>query len=78
MDKQSNINWQGLFNWSTQYHDGTTESNPNITPMSDEDKKWLTEAMEQYTFDDANKLTEICELMKKEVEIGFDASKGSL
>jgi hypothetical protein len=45
--------------------------------MSDEEKQWLTDALKQYTYDDSDKLRELCEEMKKEVEIDFDVSKGA-
>lgn len=61
--------WQGLLNWSTKYHDGTTDS--NIEPMSKEDKEWLEAAMKQYTVSDTDKLAELCKEMKKDIENGF-------
>ena len=61
--------WSGLLGWSTKYHDGTKPS--EFQPMSDEDKKWLTEAMKEYTFDDTNKMKELCEYMIKDIESGF-------
>ena len=39
--KQAGVDWQGLFNWSMQQHDGTAPSRPDIQPMSEEDAKWL-------------------------------------
>lgn len=61
--------WNGLLAWSTKYHDGTKPS--EFKPMSDEDKKWLTEAMKAYTFDDTNKMKTTCEYMIKDIESGF-------
>ena len=74
---KSNIDWQGLFNWSTQYHDGT-KATSEFEKMSDEDYEWLTKAMEQYTFNDAERLKEICETLKEDAEKDFDGSKGAL
>ncbi len=37
--------------------------------MSVEDKKWLEEAMKQYTFNDVDRLKEICEEFKKHKEM---------
>lgn len=51
------VDWQGLFKWSLSYNDGT--SNPDIKPMSDEDKKWLQEAIEAYSLDVPNRMKEI-------------------
>lgn len=61
--------WKGLLNWSTNYHDGT--ENSNVTPMSEEDRKWLEAAMKEYTFSDTDKLKELCDLMKKDIDEGF-------
>jgi len=48
--------WNGLLAWSTQHHDGTAPSRPEFSAMSKEDATWLAEAMEKFTFDDANRL----------------------
>ena len=63
------VDWQGLFNWSVQYHDGTAPSNFN--PMKDEDKKWLEEAMNQHTFSDVDRMKEICDNFKADIESEF-------
>ena len=39
------VDWNGLFNWSVQYHDGTSATSPEFEPMSEDDKKWLEDAM---------------------------------
>jgi hypothetical protein len=61
MKKEAGIDWSGLLNWSTKYHDGTAPT--KIQPLTDEEKLWLTEALKQYTFDDTEKLKELCETM---------------
>jgi hypothetical protein len=33
------IDWKGLFEWSTKYHDGTRPS-ADVKPMSEADRKW--------------------------------------
>lgn len=66
------VDWNGLFKWSLQYQDGTKES--NFKPMSDEDKKWLEEALKQYTFNDTDRLKEICDELKEHSKM----SKGKL
>ena len=73
---KSGIDWQGLFNWSTQFHDNTKES--EFEPMKEEERAWLEEAMKAYTFDDVNRLTEITKEMATEVENGFEGKKGAL
>lgn len=62
------VDWNGLLAWSTNHHDGTTESRPEFSPMSKEDSNWLAEAMEKFTFDDANRLNQIAEILKNEVK----------
>ena len=55
------VDWNGLFKWSMQYHDGTTES--KFKKMSDEDQKWLQDALQAYTFDDVDRLKQLCEFI---------------
>jgi hypothetical protein len=57
------VNWPGLLNWSTNFHDGTHPS--NFKPMSDEDKEWLEGAMKEHCFNDADRMKEILEELKK-------------
>lgn len=40
------LDWQGLLKFTLKHADGTKSS--NFTPMSEEDKKWLEEAMQHY------------------------------
>merc|ERR1719158_385157 len=61
------VDWQGLFKWSMQYNDGTKQS--EFKEMSKEDREWLTEALAQYTFNDADRLTEICKELKESKDI---------
>jgi hypothetical protein len=46
------VDWQGLFNWSMKYHDGTEAS--NFREMSEEDRKFLEEAIKSYTFNEGD------------------------
>ena len=69
------VDWQGLLNWSTKYHDGTGPSRPDFQPMSDTDRKWLEEAMKQYTYDDVDRLKELCEILKVDLESDFKKEK---
>jgi hypothetical protein len=57
------VDWNGLFKWSMEYNDGTQSS--NFKPMSEEDRKWLTEAMASFTFNDTDRLKEICTVIKE-------------
>lgn len=39
--------------------------------MKDEDKKWLEEAMNQHTFSDVDRMKEICDNFKADIESEF-------
>ena len=52
------VDWPGLLKWSLQFQD-ETRSSDNIKPMSEEDKKWLAEALESYSFDDIKRIKQI-------------------
>ena len=58
------VDWAGLFKFSMQYQDGTKPS--KFQEMSAEDRKWLEEAMKQYTFNDADRLKQVIETFKKQ------------
>lgn len=45
--------------------------------MNDEDREWLEAAMKQHTFDDADKLKEICEEMADEIKNEFKIEQGA-
>ena len=54
------VDWPGLLNWTLKYHgkmfyfnlslDGTKPS--DVQPLTGEDRKWLEEALDAYTFDE--------------------------
>ena len=71
---QNQPDWNGLLAWSTKYHDGTKPS--EFQPMSEDDKKWLEDAMKEYTFNDTDKLKTICDEMKTDIENGFTMEEG--
>ncbi len=56
------VDWNGLFKWTLSYQDGTQKS--DFKEMSAEDRKWLEEALKQYTFNDVDKLKEACIVLK--------------
>jgi len=58
------VDWAGLFKYTMQFQDGTKPS--TFTPMSAEDRKWLEEAMKQYTFNDTDRLKQVIDLLKKQ------------
>lgn len=55
------VDWSGLFKWSMSYNDGTTKS--VFTEMPEADRKWLEEALKSYTFNDTDRLQEICKTL---------------
>ena len=63
--------WSGLLGWSTSFNDGTAPSSEEMKPMSKEDREWLTEALHKYTFNDTDKLKEMSEEIKQDLESGF-------
>lgn len=60
------VDWNGLFKWSLQYNDNTEES--KFKKMSDEDRKWLEEALKAYTFDDADRIQSIAQTFEEKYE----------
>lgn len=51
------IDWEGLLKFSLKYTDGTKKS--EFKEMSLEDKRWLEEAMQQYTNSEVNRIKHI-------------------
>lgn len=70
------VDWNGLLNWSTKQHDGTGPSRPDFAPMSDSDRKWLEDALKTYTYDDVDRLKQICDILKEDTESNFTKEKG--
>ena len=52
------VDWNGLFKWSMEHQDGTRPT--EFKMMAAEDRKWLEEAMKQYTFNDVDRLVSYC------------------
>ena len=70
------VDWNGLFKWSTGYQDGTKQS--DFKPMSAEDRKWLEEAMKQFTFNDTDRLKEIVAEIKDHMTLDKEKLLGLL
>jgi hypothetical protein len=51
------IDWEGLLKFSLKYTDGTKKS--EFKEMTHENKKWLEEAMQQYTNSEVNRIKHI-------------------
>jgi hsp70-interacting protein len=60
-EPEENSAWLGLLKWSLKYVDGTvpTEDSPNFQQMSEEDKKFLTEVMENGIIDEGDRMKTI-------------------
>ena len=71
------VDWNGLFKWSISHQDGTKPS--DFKMMSVEDRKWLEAALKQYTFNDVDRLKEICIELKGDqpvqAHIGMEKTK---
>eukprot|EP00330_Aristerostoma_sp_ATCC50986_P006212 CAMPEP_0114586818 /NCGR_PEP_ID=MMETSP0125-20121206/9939_1 /TAXON_ID=485358 ORGANISM="Aristerostoma sp., Strain ATCC 50986" /NCGR_SAMPLE_ID=MMETSP0125 /ASSEMBLY_ACC=CAM_ASM_000245 /LENGTH=67 /DNA_ID=CAMNT_0001782431 /DNA_START=202 /DNA_END=405 /DNA_ORIENTATION=+ len=59
------VDWPGLLKWTLAHQDGTKETNPNITPLDENTKKWLTEALEEYQFSEVKRMKEIMDEVTK-------------
>mmetsp|Transcript_41218 Transcript_41218/g.82002 ORF Transcript_41218/g.82002 Transcript_41218/m.82002 type:complete len:298 (+) Transcript_41218:82-975(+) len=63
-------NWLGLLKWSlAQTNDGTVPS--EITPMTEEDKKWLEQVMREAVKDEPKRMNEIMNEFVKMLEDGL-------
>mmetsp|Transcript_31176 Transcript_31176/g.47711 ORF Transcript_31176/g.47711 Transcript_31176/m.47711 type:complete len:82 (+) Transcript_31176:96-341(+) len=54
-----------------QYQDGTRPSAPDVQPMNKNDKDWLESAMKEYTFNDSDRLKDIADELKKDLDSNF-------
>jgi hypothetical protein len=61
------VDWNGLFKWSMEHQDGTKPTEFKV--MSAEDRKWLEEAMKQYTFNDVDRLKEVATEVKEHMSM---------
>ncbi|KAF8089845.1 hypothetical protein N665_0496s0051 [Sinapis alba] len=60
MAKEDGPNWDGLLKWSLSHADGTRPTRQ----LSEEDRKWFTEAMQSQTFDVVKRMKEITQVMQ--------------
>lgn len=56
------MDWPGLLKWSVSHSDGTKPTK-DIKMMTDNDKKWLQEAMAEYTFDEIGEMERLLKIM---------------
>ena len=71
------VDWNGLFQWTVNHHDGTAHTRPDFEVMSPEDRKWLEGAMQEYTFNDADKLKDFADNLKETTKDGFVQKDGT-
>lgn len=55
------LDWQGLFKFSQQYVDGTAPS--AFTAMSEEDRKFIEEALKEYTTNEVDVMKQIIPIL---------------
>lgn len=48
------VDWKGFLKWSLNYTDGTKET--QIPMMNDEQREFLQQAIETYTFDEVKRM----------------------
>lgn len=70
------IDWEGLLKFSLQYSDGTEKS--KFKEMSEEDKKFLESAMEEYCNADIKRIIQILELLDQSEEGKQEERQGLL
>ncbi len=64
------VDWPGLLKWTLTQSDGC-KLNTDAKPMSPEEQKWLQQAIESYSIDEAKRMKEVIkELEEPEVEGG--------
>lgn len=61
------VDWNGLFKWSMKYQN-QDEPSKDIKPMDKETVEWLTQALEEYTFDEAKRMKAIIDEIHKPEE----------
>lgn len=72
MSKPAPIDWNGLLQWSSQYHDGTRPAS-DFKPLSGEDKKFLEGAMAQ-AFGEVEDYNELMQDAINKISTDFDNS----
>ncbi|KRX08123.1 Armadillo-type fold [Pseudocohnilembus persalinus] len=63
------VDWNGLFKWSMKYQDDSKDKS-QFKKMDEETKKWIQEAMESYTYNEAKRMKEICAELEKDEDGG--------
>lgn len=66
------VDWPGLLKWTLTQADQTS-LDPNVKPMSEQETKWLQEALESFSFDAAKRMREVlADLNTPEVKGGSE------
>jgi len=67
------MDWPGLLKWSLNYQDGTKKASKHMM-MSNDDKKWLSEALQSYTFDEVKEMEKLIKEMVEKDQASSDYS----
>lgn len=59
------MDWPGLLKWSMKNSEGGELIDKDLKPMSEEDAKWLEEAMESYHFNEMKEVMKILDKLKQ-------------
>lgn len=59
------VDWPGFMKWSMNFHDNTNET--EISKLSQEQSKFLEEAIKSFTFDEVKRMQDITKKLKNEI-----------
>ncbi len=59
------MDWPGLLKWSMKNSEGSKLVDKDIKPMSEEDAKWLEEALENLQFNEMKEIIKILDKLKQ-------------
>lgn len=63
------MDWPGLLKWTMKNTEGSNLIDKDLKPMSEEDAKWLEEAIESFHFNEMKEIMKILDKLKQP-EIG--------
>ena len=58
------MDWPGLLKWTMKNSDGSKLIDKDIKPMSEDDAKWLEEALESFQFNEMKEIMKILDKLK--------------
>jgi hypothetical protein len=68
------MDWPGLLKWTMKNSDPSNLVDKDITPMKEEDAKWLEEALESFHFNEMKEIMKILDKLKQP-ELGTEKDK---